>query len=360
MKARKGFTLIELLVVIAIIGVLIALLLPAVQAAREAARKAQCTNNLKQLGLAVHNYISVFETVPPSGSRDDDAGGLNRRYISTRQNAWAMKPRLLGFMEQEQMFNSCNFSLDPSWSNGQGDGWESANSTVRNIKVASFMCPSDYIVGNTNDANTWHAGVPANYPNSVGNCRRYNGWVPDGPAYFPGWDTYIRIPVTLATVIDGTNQTAIFSEFIKGDSNSPAQSKDGLLQVYTGNIDPSTYMNGNLPLVNADYLASMNCQQNAVTRNFSWKGERWTVQDPGRGGYYSHTQLPNRRSCYYWSGAGSDSFETMISASSFHPGGVNVLFMDGSCRFIKSTINYQVWHALGSCNGQDLITADAF
>ena len=211
-SSRRGFTLIELLVVIAIIGVLIALLLPAVQMAREAARRAQCTNNLKQIGLALHNYIATYDTIPPSGSRDDDAGGLQRRYISARQNAYCMKMRMIGYMEQQVMFNATNFSLDPSWN----AGWEMANTTVRNIKISTLICPSDLLPGNRNNLQGPSGGLPHNYPNNVGNNRYFNGWVPDGPAYFPGWDTQIRQTLTLANIADGTNNSAIFFRASQG------------------------------------------------------------------------------------------------------------------------------------------------
>jgi prepilin-type N-terminal cleavage/methylation domain-containing protein len=180
-RTRRGFTLIELLVVIAIIGVLIALLLPAVQMAREAARKAQCTNNLKQIGLALHSYISTYDTLPPSGSRDDDSGGLQRQTPpqgGTRQNAWSMKARMLSYMEQQQLFDACNFSLDPSWRAG---AWEPANETVRAIRIGSFLCPSDPNPGAELQRGEG-AAAPHSYPNNLGGNRRF---MAGGPAARP-------------------------------------------------------------------------------------------------------------------------------------------------------------------------------
>src|SRR5262245_8269827 len=135
---RRGFTLIELLVVIAIIAVLISLLLPAVQSAREAARRAQCVNNLKQIGLAIHNYISTFESLPPAGS-SDVAPGAN-----WTKAPFSMKVRILPYMEQQAAFNAANFALDPEWSNGGADPnnagcWQGANFTVKCIRIGSYL-----------------------------------------------------------------------------------------------------------------------------------------------------------------------------------------------------------------------------
>jgi prepilin-type N-terminal cleavage/methylation domain-containing protein/prepilin-type processing-associated H-X9-DG protein len=357
-KVRRGFTLIELLVVIAIIAVLIALLLPAVQAAREAARRAQCTNNLKQLGLALHNYISAIDVFPPSGTRyhNDWSNTVDPTgYSNNEQNRWGIKPRMMGFMEQQAFFNQMNFSVDPSWNWSLG-GWEPANQTCRGIQLNFLICPSDSKAGNLNDPDAGPgAAAGHNYPNNVGSNRRFNGWVPDGPAYFPGWDGAIRGKISLNNVPDGTAYTAAFSEFLKGTGLGPDDSKDGLGMVYRGaNIDP----NDNLGNPNGEFINANRCQTQALIRSFSWKGERWLMQDPGRGGFYSHTQPPNRRSCGYWSGdsVGNDSFETMIGASSNHPGGVNVLFCDGSVRFVKNSVNYWTWHNIGSRDGEELIS----
>jgi prepilin-type N-terminal cleavage/methylation domain-containing protein/prepilin-type processing-associated H-X9-DG protein len=387
LKSRRGFTLIELLVVISIIAVLIALLLPAVQSAREAARRASCTNNLKQIGLAIHNYITSNDAIPPSGSRHDylpiygyPQNPLLPLYI--RQNAWSMKARLLPFLEQQQLFNTMNMDLDPEWSYGNTNytlpgGWEPSNWTVRATTVVSFLCPSDAKPANVAfSSNTPSASRQSNYPNNIGNNRHFYNGIPDGPAYFPGWDTKIRNPVTLASISDGTSFTAIFSEFVKGEGLAPALSADGLGMVYIG-AAISPYLNiGNL---NGEYINAQLCNQQSFLRSFSWKGERWIAQDDGRGGYYSHTQLPNRRACNYDvqpqlnvydnSPEGSlnascpncnDNFSTMIGASSMHSGGVNVLFLDGSVRWIKNGISYQAWHAIGSKDGAELISGDAF
>jgi prepilin-type N-terminal cleavage/methylation domain-containing protein/prepilin-type processing-associated H-X9-DG protein len=376
MTRRRGFTLIELLVVIAIIAVLIALLLPAVQSAREAARRAQCTNNLKQIGLAIHNYISANETVPPSGSRTDfSASAVSNGWGTpanpvlsgySRQNAWSMKARILPFFEQQVMFNAMNMDMDPEWANGSGysvaGNYEPSNWTARMISISSFLCPSDSAPGNLGSTGVGgDASRQTNYPNNVGNNRRFNGWVPDGPAYFPGWDSQVRNPVTLAMVTDGTNNSAIFSEWIKGPGYDPKTSgyKDGLGTQYKGS---GVNTNTNMGIGNAEYLNSIQCQQRGLTREFAWTGERWVTQDPGRGGTYSHTQIPNRRSCYYDGQCceGNDRFEHMLAASSNHPGGINVLFMDGSVRFIKNSVNYQAWHGMGSIGGNEVISSDSF
>src|SRR4051812_30319003 len=199
---RRGFTLIELLVVIAIIAVLIALLLPAVQSAREAARRMQCINNLKQLGLAAANYGDVNGAVPPTAS-------------ALANNNFSMKVRLLSTLEQEALYNSVNQSFVYD---------NAANLTAYVIVINTFNCPSD---GNNPGVNKGPqqyfpppngpltpAG-PTSYANNIGTTANLSGGRFDGPAYAIG-NTSLGPIVTLASITDGTSNTAIFSEWVKG------------------------------------------------------------------------------------------------------------------------------------------------
>ncbi len=345
---RRGFTLIELLVVIAIIAVLIALLLPAVQSAREAARRIQCTNNLKQLGLAVQNYISSTDAFPPSGW---DYFNWPTNLSPNIHADHSMKARLLNYMEQSPLMNAMNFSYPVIY----WDGPATTNATVSATTVTGFLCPSDPNSGYQDTVATingvTYVAAQTNYPNTIGVTPTYGSGKAGGPCYFLNnapWN--FSNALHLANVTDGTSNSAMFSEYIKS----------------TGEGFNSTYVNGPNDLLGISFKIPWGtatgtswgdyqvCQA-LTTLDGDYKGQLWADQDPARGGGYMHTNPPNTKSCnsgymvYGW-----------ISASSFHPGGVNVLFIDGSVHFIKNSISYQTWLALGSIAGGEVISSDQY
>jgi prepilin-type N-terminal cleavage/methylation domain-containing protein/prepilin-type processing-associated H-X9-DG protein len=348
---RRGFTLIELLVVIAIIAVLIALLLPAVQSAREAARRIQCTNNLKQLGLGVQNYHDVNLAIPPTGVEN----GPNL----------SMKARVLPFMEQGVMFNAINFYFSFN---------TPANLTVSVVTLSFLLCPSE--TGNNPNmaANGYPYGV-TNYPNNLG-VMLTSAAKPDGPAYGLNWNSGggpAQPAINYAAVTDGLSNTVQWSEFIKGKgvgtvTSTGGLASDGLNVIYStpGFTEPVIYQG--LPYGTATFqLAQQTCLQSATTANqyTDDKGETWMRHASGRGGGYNHLMLPNQPSCYYADeippmSGGVGPEEGMVSASSMHPGGVNVGLMDGSVRFIKSTVNPLTWWALATVAGGEVISSDSY
>lgn len=342
---RRGFTLIELLVVIAIIAVLIALLLPAVQAAREAARRSQCVNNLKQLGLAIMNYESSTGGLPPSGSTTV-AGAIQNH---------SLLARILPYLEQQNLFNMVNYSF--GMPTGDPPGAQSGdpsytNVTLLHVQISAFLCPSD--ANNPSAVYNSHS-----YGENTGNCPSFNSGAFDGPAYMLGTsklvvcpggtnvdNTLVR-PVGLSSVTDGLSNTAIFSEIVKGRGTTPTD--DGLHIIYKGGTTtPCTFTN--------DQDLGKDCQSNGTTRFDGSKGMQWARYYMARGGGYTHVMTPNQRSCLYSSVANTPN---LIAASSYHPGGVNVTMLDGSVKFIKSSVNYQAWHAIGSKAGGEIISADA-
>ena len=388
-RVRKGFTLIELLVVIAIIGVLIALLLPAVQSAREAARRAQCVNNLKQLGLAIHNYIDSNQAVPPTmicygpSPIADNAG-----------QQWSVHARLLPFIEANNIYNAINWNFGERWggpggnmvpsfngSNAAGTYWTVANASAVANQINSFLCPSDEGVGNLTGI-VFYPGGPLqligghSYPYNVGAnpFTSANSATLNGPAYFPGWKAALQNDgrysgsagsaasvnaertITLASVRDGTSNTVIFAEWIKGDGLPPASSTDGLLQTY--HFVPGRTANASAGMIDNDFQTAQACQQDGSRRHWTWKGDWWPS---GQSCTYSHTQTPNRRSCYFTDvSQPSSAVVNALSASSHHPGGVNVMMMDGSAKFVKSTVAPETWRALGTVAGGEVISADQY
>ncbi len=331
MRIRRGFTLIELLVVIAIIAVLIALLLPAVQAAREAARRSQCVNNLKQFGLAIHNYISSNDCIPPGGDNN------------TAWNNESMKCRLLPFMELTAAYNALNFNFGVYNDNGNGLIY---NATVIGMQVNTFVCPSDTNPGNLNNiaiVNTPN-GV-TNYATNNGTNRNYTNAYTNGATWYLGGNGNVGIKLTLASVTDGTSNTAMMSEYVKGTAG---QNKLGL------NITWTATLSNNGTAANPNLADAQACQASTTT-NWDYKGEYWTCQDSGRGGTYSHVCTPNTKSC----GTPGNAWEVGPAPSSWHSGGVNMLFLDGSVKFIKNSIQYTTWTAIGTVGGNEVIDASS-
>jgi prepilin-type N-terminal cleavage/methylation domain-containing protein/prepilin-type processing-associated H-X9-DG protein len=335
-RPNRAFTLIELLVVIAIIAVLIALLLPAVQAAREAARRSQCVNNLKQLGLAIQNYHDSTGGLPPSSTN----------FSGTTGNDFSMKARCLPFMEQGVAWNALN----------QGLGYNQIqNSTIRTMRFASFLCPSD---GNTPvgqvtlNGNSLQIGY-SNYPNCLGVARRVPGTVLDGIGDKMG-TTADGPQLTLANVKDGTSNTVAWSEFVMGRNEGTA-ARDGTNMIYglIGTADTAV----GIPYGTAYFLNQGAACTTNTTKNNDQKGGDWLWHQVYAGGGYTHLMTPNKKSCFQ---DGSHTDSGIITASSGHPGGVNVGFLDGSVRFIKDSVNQNTWWAISTKDGGEVIDAGSF
>ena len=373
-KLRRGFTLIELLVVIAIIAVLIALLLPAVQSAREAARRLQCTNNLKQIGIALHNYHTSNGSFPIGLSPGGPQGTLSPPDLSP-WNAWGAQALMLGFMEQQAAYNAINFS----WSPFPTGVYTPINLTVANLVVSAYLCPSDPNVGSGHNGNLSEGGGSLNsYAECIGGDTTGGGWAWDnnGPTTSHGYWSPVGTNGTFAwlyaygiqNVTDGTSNTVAFAEWLVGDGRAPTGSR------YRGNVETnvtSTLTGTNIQSNAAANVISLlqTCRTTftnepaAASANITdYKGWRWADACAGFA-MFNTVQTPNDTVGGCQSGGGNEAWMDdawSIGAASAHPGGCNVLMDDGSARFVKSSIGSQTWWALGTVNGGEVISSDAY
>jgi prepilin-type N-terminal cleavage/methylation domain-containing protein/prepilin-type processing-associated H-X9-DG protein len=341
-RIRNGFTLIELLVVIAIIAVLIALLLPAVQAAREAARRVQCVNNLKQLGLAIHNYESVHSMLPIGRVWAPLPGNPFPSFFAGAQNTTWFTQMLAQF-EQQQLANAYNFSIGIEGPPG-GDGMPigfAINSTVYQTKLSAFQCPSDL----SRDLNLiWPSngypirGTRGNYVASWGNTQWAQQNSAGGAAttnlpvvYFQS--AFGHTSVRLAGVTDGTSSTVITAETLQGQDNDVRGAVWTLGAIFVSRFAPNS---------STDYYGVVDPSTGGGDR----LGGGFCVNDPGH-------QLPCIQVPYPF-------YDFYSGSRSRHPGGVNAGFGDGSVRFIKNTVNPVVWIGLNTISGGEVVSSDSY
>ncbi len=308
---RRGFTLIELLVVIAIIAILSSLVLPAVQQAREAARKTQCRNNLKQIGLALHNYYDSHQIFPPG------------QFAVPAHIGVSAISQLLPFFEQGDIYNLINFSLpytDPS------------NAAAVATRIPTLLCPSDI-----NDNLTAYGG-PTNYMATKGNGII---WLdPSGTNVgFPEQDgvLYYQSRVTFQMVRDGTSKTAAFAERMLADGNNGVVSP--IADVFFSPAFPTDPDNA-IQVCNTVDITNL-ANQFPLFMGAPWIDGQHT---------YLHVNTPNTRSCGFFV-----SLRATMPPSSYHPGGVHILLLDGSTRFVNDSINLATWRALGSRASYDIV-----
>ena len=323
---RSGFTLVELLVVIAIIGILIALLLPAVQAAREAARRSQCTNNLKQLGLALHNYHDTFNQFPPAGLDYGwaSAAGTYEQPNKTIKNHSGLT-LLLPYIEQQAVYDQFDFNqaschyIRPGTTTKPlaGDAVTSGNAALVGTRLNAFLCPSDSgdVLASTSTAyspvgGSTYRGMKTNYDFSVDNANR---------ATFDLWGhTGLSIRFMF-----GENSNCNFAAILDGTSNTVAMSET-----------LRTVADGHCP---------------------AWGYRGWVMTGIDLGYGVNVTSIP---ASYTWVSDKVDHNYRLRSwgtGGSLHPGGLNVCLADGSIRFVSETTPITTLTAISTISGSELV-----
>jgi len=333
--------------VIAIIAVLIGLLLPAVQAARAAAQRIQCVNNLKQIGIAMHNYISATGVLP--------AGRYNS-HIAGKGNCWGAYSQLLPYFEGVAISNSFNFNFPPDT-----DASAVINSTGYTTFLSMLICPSDStptlitVAGAQFATHNYDLNVGSAYPVLQNPVAPLTG-TPNGPFFE-------NARIGPADFTDGMSNTAAVSDTIRSTASSTyANDPLGVFLVTGNNNTTGPPLNSD-----ADYQSLCLSLPSTTTQFQATRGVRWHYGAPGHT-LYNHLRPPNSKLADCRGGLPhSTKFDPLwswlslnIAARSKHAGGVNTLFSDGHVQFVKDSIDPMVWQAVGSRNGGEVVSADAF
>jgi prepilin-type processing-associated H-X9-DG protein len=332
---RVAFTLIELMVSVGVLSILVGLSLPAVQAAREAARRTQCQNNLRHIGLAVHNYIASHNMFPPARMLHPRTGP---KYFGLH----SIHTRILPYLDHQEFYNAVNFSIStlpfdswgapPELMDPRGIEWDMMNITIVQSNIRNFLCPSD---------TDTLAAFGNNYR---GNAGVGPGYAMDAEYPDSGNGIFSEVmQVSPAQVPDGLSHTVCFSERLRGSGQDiiPNPTRDcfvSLARAFT-----------------ADEIM-VACRAGATlnpTIFFSSSGQYWFWTGRERT-LYTHTQGPNGviPDCFW---KNSVPALGMATSRGLHPGGVNVLMSDGSLRLVGDGISLPVWRGIGTRNGNELV-----